>query len=845
MMLSLLAVSAPLLIQSPSATTTPTPPPEVYEIRSGLGIEPLGKRRRSPIYTAGLEHARALGLLPTPKEGSVLEHADGTPKTWRAVEADDDGGFRDLSLRGGWIYASLNLSDSEAGSFVLEAQGHSFVYVNGYPRAGDVYGLGTTHLPMTLPAGTHDFYFRVGRPPVKAKLVRVAQPIRLERVDLTLPDVIRGETGRLWMGQLISNAGERSVEGWSVMASAVPTGTAEVPTPLRTPVPLLLAGSQRKHAIAVPAPIDASGDTYEIRIQLRDETDNTVIEDNHTLRIRSPWEKHNRTFLSRIDGSVQYFSVCPPPQAPDTDDPLALVLSLHGASVEAHRQTGAYQPKDWAYIVAPTNRRPYGFDWEDWGRWDALEVLDIASNLFQTDPDRTYLTGHSMGGHGTWQVGAHASNRFAAIAPSAGWQDFWSYGGGAQIDAEDPIGALLSRALQPSRTLLLQDNYHQVGVSILHGDADDVVPIREARAMRDLMVDLGHKNFAYFERVGGGHWWGDECVDWPPIFDYFQHQRRPQWESALQLEFVTASPAIRAEHGWLRVERAHRNLDPLRLKAQLQPGEGILQLEGDNIARCSVDLSGFLVAQAGAEAPVWPAEQDLTVAWSDSRLTVPYAELAAPIALGTDRAQTLVRRPDTLPAGFKTPERMGPFKAGWDHRMVFVYGSIGAPDENAWSFAKARFDHETWRYRGNGSVTLVRDVDFDPRQYPDRSIVLYGNQDTHAAWNSLLPQTPITLKRGEVGIGEDRRQGEDLALLAIYPRADSEVASVVIVGGTGLVGQRLTDTMPYFVSGVAYPDWTVFDASFLKEGLPGIVGAGCFGADWSLEAGAESHWRTR
>lgn len=36
----------------------------------------------------------------------------------------------------------------------------------------------------------------------------------------------------------------------------------------------------------------------------------------------------------------------------------------------------------WRQILGPyccpTNRRPYGFDWEDWGRMDALEVLEVA-----------------------------------------------------------------------------------------------------------------------------------------------------------------------------------------------------------------------------------------------------------------------------------------------------------------------------------------------------------------------------------------------------------------------------------------------------------------------------------
>jgi hypothetical protein len=50
----------------------------------------------------------------------------------------------------------------------------------------------------------------------------------------------------------------------------------------------------------------------------------------------------------------------------------ALVLSLHGAGVQGIGQAQAYSPKDWAYLIAPTNRRPFGFDWEEWGRRNGL-----------------------------------------------------------------------------------------------------------------------------------------------------------------------------------------------------------------------------------------------------------------------------------------------------------------------------------------------------------------------------------------------------------------------------------------------------------------------------------------
>ncbi len=824
------------------APTNSTPPPPVYEFPTALAIEPLGVRRRSPVYTSGLEHARAIGLLPLPKEGSVLEHPDGSTKAWRQVQADEQGFFRDRSLRGGWLYVSVTLDKGHGGSFAFEARGHSFAFVDGYPRGGDVYGLGTSRLPMYLPEGTHDMYLRVGRPPVRARLVRLTHPIDFEEVDVTLPDVVREERTPLWMGQLISNASDRPMQGWSVIATPVPYGSAELPSPLRTSLEEYLPGTQRKQAIALPAPIGDPGETYGVRLQLRDASDNTVVERTVNLAVRSPWEKHKRTFRSQVDGSVQYYSVCPPPgPLPEGERP-ALILSLHGASVEATDQTRVYAPKDWAYIVAPTNRRPYGFDWEDWGRRDALEVLELAQERFGTDPDRTYLTGHSMGGHGTWQIGAHASQRFAAIAPSAGWKDFWSYAGGATFEENDRIGALFERAAQPSRTGFLRENYRHVGVSILHGDADPTVPVREARAMRDLLVDIGHKNFAYFERVGGNHWWADECVDWPPFFSFFQHNRRTDWRRALHLQFTSAAPSLRSEHGWLRVEQTQRAMDPVRLEARLQPENGTVHLSGENAERFQIDLRSFLAADS--EPPLWPAQQDLTIHWLDTELRVPYAELQTPIALGPGPGGTLARRPAQLSADQKNPRRMGPFKAGLDHRMVFVYGSIGTPDENAWSLAKARFDHERWRYRGNGSIPLVRDVHFDPRQFPDRSVVLFGNQDTNAAWSSLLSQAPLILKRGLVAVGDTQREGEGLALLAVYPRPDSEVASVVVVGGTGQAGARLTDTLPYFVSGVAYPDWTVLDVSFLKKGLPGILGAGYFGRDWGFAESAESQWRT-
>jgi hypothetical protein len=45
-------------------------------------------------------------------------------------------------------------------------------------------------------------------------------------------------------------------------------------------------------------------------------------------------------------------------------------------------------------------------------------------------------------------------------------------------------------------------------------------------------------------------------------------------------------------------------------------------------------------------------------------------------------------------------------------------------------------------------------------------------------------------------------------------------------------GAKLADRLPYFVSGVAYPDWTVLGADSLRTGIQGIRGAGFFDHEW-------------
>ena len=106
----------------------------------------------------------------------------------------------------------------------------------------------------------------------------------------------------------------------------------------------------------------------------------------------------------------------------------------------------------------------------------------------------------------------------------------------------------------------------------------------------------------------------------------------------------------------------------------------------------------------------------------------------------------------------------------------------------------------------------------------------------------MLADSPVQVGRGLVQVGGRAMTGDDLSIMMVRPRPNSDVASVAVVAGTGMVGMRSVNFMPYFVSGVHYPDLMVFDSSLHLEGSKGVRLAGFFGLDWSV-ANGEFAWR--
>jgi poly(3-hydroxybutyrate) depolymerase len=83
-------------------------------------------------------------------------------------------------------------------------------------------------------------------------------------------------------------------------------------------------------------------------------------------------------------------------------------------------------PERWPFVIVMP-QCPQGHYWTDPGPQDlAMAALDRETAEFRGDPDRTYLTGLSLGGYGAWELARFHPHRWAAVAIAAGGV-FWSY----------------------------------------------------------------------------------------------------------------------------------------------------------------------------------------------------------------------------------------------------------------------------------------------------------------------------------------------------------------------------------------------------------------------------------
>jgi len=189
-----------------------------------------------------------------------------------------------------------------------------------------------------------------------------------------------------------------------------------------------------------------------------------------------------------------------------------MILFLHGAG---ERGTNIWKvathgpPKnvathpDFPFVVVS----PQCPERQVWSRDALLGLLDDCTAQYAVDKSRIYLTGLSMGGYGTWDLGLTHPERFAAIVPICGGGQMIS----VLLGSRDRAAAL--------RTL---------GVWAFHGGKDPVVPLEESQRMVDALKKAGVEDVKLTIYPDTGHDSWVEAYNDPELYEWMlKHQRKP------------------------------------------------------------------------------------------------------------------------------------------------------------------------------------------------------------------------------------------------------------------------------------------------------------------------------
>jgi poly(3-hydroxybutyrate) depolymerase len=204
-----------------------------------------------------------------------------------------------------------------------------------------------------------------------------------------------------------------------------------------------------------------------------------------------PEPRQETGFLNRtltLHGVAYRFQVYLPESfRQEARKPWPVILFLHGRGERGSEgmwqtQNGLPQavrdhPERWPFVIVMP-QCPLSSFWTDPEMLTmAMAALDQETEEFRLDPQRTYLTGLSMGGYGAWELARLHPQRWAAVAVLAGGV-FWSYAPERWQEAAT-LPAEYARAL--GRT----------PVWLFHGSEDNIVASRQSELLFDAFKTAG------------------------------------------------------------------------------------------------------------------------------------------------------------------------------------------------------------------------------------------------------------------------------------------------------------------------------------------------------------------
>lgn len=517
-----------------------------------------------------------------------------------------------------------------------------------------------------------------------------------------------------------------------------------------------------------------------------------------------------------VDGSTQYCRAYLPSDYSAAKQ-WPLILSLHGYNPANPEYVDWWSVDTRHHPIAESKAtifiEPLGRGNAQYlgiGDRDVMRCLDEAKRRFSVDADRVYLTGESMGGHGTWAIVTRHPDVFAAAAPVFGGWDFRITLVSTPTAAPAPTTAMDAFSFERTSSFANAENLLHVPLLVVHGDSDPAVHVANSRHAVQLLQRWGY-DIRYHEMPGWAH---EDLGQQATIADWLLTHRRVATPATIRLR---STDLAGASAYWVRVRAFQNPAEVIRVVAEvLQPG--LVRIDSTNVAAMTLDLPASLRGSAEKLRVIWNGQAHELNAANGGEL-------------------------GSIPAISKLPKRAGlegPLPAVIATPFAVVVGTTSSdPRMREIIQARADFFAQQWLSWQHQPLRMLKDTEVTAEHEKAYSLVLIGGADANAITRKLTKQLPFKATPNEITVDGRTWKVKDSVLQAIYPSPLAADRYVYVITATSPEGMYFWNPqLVHFTFGfpVTMFDWIITDGRRPPAGTQNAaiahVAAGVFDASW-------------
>ncbi|EAL65482.1 hypothetical protein DDB_G0283989 [Dictyostelium discoideum AX4] len=554
------------------------------------------------------------------------------------------------------------------------------------------------------------------------------------------------------------------------------------------------------------------------------------------------------TFLD-YDNTVQYAIAIPPTEScsdSEGETICGVMLATHGAGVEASSPfwMNAIPPQQSLWIILPTGRRSWGYDWESSSRLNVMSSIDyLVNNLpgvpnqlksqYQVNGEKILFVGHSCGGHGCVSLLSRFGDMAIGGMCAAGFvklQFYVFYNTRPGFSYIDPsLQGLLMASIAENDNDLYTSNIVGIPLMVRYGENDtNVNPWHSRRIAR--MVDEQSNQLSSVtisEVPNSGHWFDGILNDQYVLNWYNQLTESSLFSQPPIPKVITVTSHNPSSSGSRANIKILQTINPSRVaKIQIvqinnEQGELVWILSTQNVRRFGFQSTP--IRTQGLPISVTIDGQPFTTEFLPTTHFARLDKWLPDWNTTTDTTWTQTER---------SPLTSGPIRQIFEKPFTIIYGTNSTNiDLFQWGSVFISNFYNTY---GRGSPNILADIDFVEPEIcsSNDNYILLGNSFQNlvtSKYQSLLPVVFNWDNSFSVGPSSPYSY-PGTGILFLAPNPCGQGLILVVAGYDDQGFNNALHSIPQR-SGVLVPDFMVVGNDIWK-GAGGIISTGFWDPNW-------------